>query len=286
MGDKTQSDARASTNETDEYRFGYTHDELERLRYQHHVWAEENQRFLSRTGFSTGATLVDLGCGPGYTTLDLAQIVGAGGKVIAVDRDGERSLPRLRAQAEAAGLFNIETKAAGLETFDLQEGSVDGVFGRWVLMYLPESTVKSLIGRMAKWLRPGGVCAFTEFCNFRHIHIHPESTFLPDIAEALIQAVTGERGCNPEIGNELPGLLRSAGLNVKINVIVKAVRATTQEWLWPDALFRSHLPALVKEGFLAHSVFENFIAEWEARSKEPDAIFFSSPMMEVIGRRS
>jgi len=286
MGDKKEIDRLPSTNQNDEYRFGYSHEEIERLRYQHHVWAKENQRFISRAGFSTGATLVDLGCGPGYTTLDLAQIVGSEGKIIAIDRDGERSLPLLKAQAEAAGLFNIETRAASLETFDLQEGSVDGVYGRWVLMYLPETTVKPLIGRLAKWLRPGGVCALTEFCNYRHIHIHPKSKYLPEIAEALIQAVTGERGCNPEIGNDLPGLLCSAGLAVEINVIAKAVRATTEEWLWPDALFRNHLPALVREGFLAHSVFDDFLAEWEVRSKEPDTIFFSSPMMEVIGRRS
>lgn len=285
MGDKTEIDTLSSTNETDEYRFGYTHEEIERLRYQHQVWAKENQRFIDRAGFSTGATLVDLGCGPGYTSFDLAQIAGSAGKVIAVDRDGEHSLPLLKTQAESVGLFNIETRAAHLETFDLQEGSVDGVYGRWVLMYLPEATVKSLIGRMVKWLRPGGVCALTEFCNYRHIHIHPKSEYLPEIAEALIKAVTGERGCNPEIGNHLPGLLCSAGLDVEINVTVKAVRATTQEWLWPDALFRNHLPALVKEGFLAHSIFDDFLAEWEARSKEPDAIFFSSPMMEVIGRR-
>jgi SAM-dependent methyltransferase len=286
MGDKTEIDALAFPNGTDEYRFGYTHEEIERLRYQHQVWTKENQRFISRAGFSTGATLVDLGCGPGYTTFDLAQIVGSGGKVIAVDRDGERSLPLLKAQAEALGLFNIETRAVSLETFDLQEGSVDGVYGRWVLMYLPEARVKSLIGRMAKWLRPGGVCALTEICNYRHIYIHPKSKYLPEIAEALIQAVTGEHGCNPEIGNGLPGLLHSAGLDVEINVIAKAVRATTQEWRWPDALFRNHLPALVKEGFLAQSVFDNFLAEWEARSKEPNAIFFASPMMEVVGRRS
>ncbi len=286
MGDKTEIDTLASTNGTDEYRFGYTQEEIERLRYQHHVWTKENQRFISRAGFSKGSTLVDLGCGPGYTTLDLSQIVGAGGKVIAVDRDGERSLPLLKVQAEAAGLFNIETRAANLETFDLQEGSVDGVYGRWVLMYLPETRVKSLIGRMVKWLRPGAACALTELCNFGHIHIYPKSKYLPEIAEALSKAVTGEIGCNPEIGNDLPGLLHSAGLDVEINVIVKAVRATTQEWLWPDALFRNHLPALVKEGYLAHGVFDNFLAEWEARSKDPDAIFFSSPMMEVVARRS
>jgi SAM-dependent methyltransferase len=287
MGDKTEIDRIApATEEPDKYRFGYTHEEVERLRYQHHVWAHENQRFFSRAGFSTGETLIDLGCGPGYTTLDLAQIVGSGGNVIAVDRDGERSLPLLKAQAEALGLFNIETRAARLETFDLQEGSVDGVYGRWVLMYLPEAAVKPLIGRIAKWLRPGGVCALAEFCNYRQIHIHPKSKYLPEIAEAFVRAVTGERGCNPQIGNDLPGILCAAGLDVEINVSVKAVRATTQEWRWPDTLFRNHLPALVKEGFLAHSVFTDFLAEWEARSKEPGTIFFGSPMMEVIGRRS
>jgi len=285
MGDNTEINKFASTNETDEYRFGYTHKEIERLRYQHQVWAKENQRFLSLAGFNKGATLVDLGCGPGYTTLDLAQIVGPAGKVIAVDRDGERSLPLLKVQAEAVGLFNIETRATSLETFDLQEGSVDGVYGRWVLMYLPEVMVKSLISRMVKWLRPGGVCALAEFCNYRHIHIHPKSQCLPEIAEALIRAVTGERGCNPEIGNHLPGLLSAAGLDVEINVTVKAVRATTPEWLWPDALFRNHLPALVQEGFLASNIYDDFLAEWEVRSKDPDAIFFGSPMMEVIGRR-
>lgn len=285
MGEKTGMDALASTSENDEYRFGYSHKELERLRYQHQVWAKENQRFITRAGFRTDATLVDLGCGPGYTTFDLAQIVGPGGKIIAVDRDGERSLPLLHAQAEAIGLYNIETIAANLETFDLQEGSVEGVYGRWALMYLPEAMVKSLIGRIAKWLRPGGVCALTEFCNYRHIHIHPKSKHLPEIADAFIQAVTGGRGCNPEIGNDLPGLLHSVGLDIEISVIAKAVRATTQEWLWPDSLFRNHLPALVKEGFLARSVFDDFLAEWEARSKEPNAIFFSSPMMEVVGRR-
>lgn len=285
MSDKIEIDALASTSKTDEYRFGYTHEEIERLRFQHSVWAEENQRFISRAGFSTGATLVDLGCGPGYTTFDLAQTVGPGGKVIAVDRDGERSLPLLKAQAHTLGLFNIETRAADLETFDLQEQSVDGVYGRWVLMYLPEAMVTSLISRMAKWLRPGGVCALTEICNYRHIHIHPKSRYLPEIAEAFIKAVTGEHGCNPQIGNDLPGLLHSAGLKVEINVNIKAVRAATKEWLWPDTLFRIHLPALVKEGFLAQSVCDDFLAEWEARSKEPDAIFFSSPMMEVVGRR-
>jgi len=285
MSEKPKTSPSPHSDETDEYRFGYSQDEIERLGQQHHVWAEDNRRFISRSGFSKGATLVDLGCGPGYTTLDLARTVGPEGRVIAVDRDGEHSLRILKEKAEAAGIFNIETRTADLETFDLQECSVDGVYCRWVLMYLPEKSVKPLICRMAHWLRSGGVCALTEICNYRHIHVHPRSRYLPEIAEALIRAVTGERGCNPEIGNDLPGLLRYAGLDVEINAVTKAVRATTGEWLWPDALFRNHLPMLVEEGFLARGAMEAFLAEWDERSKDPGAVFFGSPMMEVVGRR-
>ncbi len=274
------------TDQTNDYRFGYSREEMERLGNQHHVWAEDNRRLLDRAGFSAGVTLLDLGCGTGYTTLDLARVVGPKGWVIGVDRDGERSLPLLKAKAATAGLSNIETRTCELEAFDLPEGSVDGVYGRWVLMYLPETTVKSLTGCMAKWLRPGGACALAEFCNYRHIHIHPPCMNLPAVAEALIRAVAGDRGCNPEIGNALPGLLHTTGLNVELNVVTKAVRATTPEWQWPNALFRNILPGLVNEGYLTQEVLDAFLKEWEARSREPDAVFFSSPMMETVGRRS
>jgi len=273
------------TDQTNDYRFGYSREELERLGNQHNVWAEDNSRLLVRAGFSNGDTIVDLGCGPGYTTLDLARMVGPEGKVIGVDRDEERSLSILKAKAATAGLSNIETRACELEAFDLPEESVDGVYGRWVLMYLPEGKVKSLVFRMAKWLRPGGACALSEFCNYRHIHIHPPTIHLPAVAEALIRAVTGTRGCNPQIGNELPGLLRTAGLTVELNVVTKAVRATTPEWQWPDALFRDILPGLVQEGYLSQAVLDAFLKEWDTRSLEPDAVFFSSPMMETVGRR-
>ena len=229
--------------------------------------------------------MVDLGCGPGYTALELANIVGPKGRIIAVDRDSELSLQLLKERSAAAGILNIETRVADLETFDLPDRSVDGVYGRWVLMYLPERTVGSIIARVARWLRPGGVCTLAEFCNYRHIHIHPPCDHLPVVAEALIHAVKGNRGCNPEIGNTLPGLLNNAGLEVELNVVTKTVRATTPGWQWPDALFRDHLQGLVEEGYLKRQVLDAFFMEWEQRSKDPEALFFGSPVMEVIGRR-
>ena len=252
---------------------------------QHRVWQEENQRLLRRAGFGPGNTLVDIGCGPGFTTLDLARRVGPLGRIIAVDRDGERSIPRLREAAAAAGFENVEARVADLEQFDLPPESVDGVYGRWVLMDLPEREARALATRIAKWLRPGGACALAEFCNFRHISIHPPMEEFGLVTEALMGAAAGEGGGNPEIGCLLPGLLHGSGLDVELSVATKAIRPATKDWRWPDTLFRQILPTLVDKGLLAGKTKDDFMAQWEERSRDPSAMFFSSPVLEVIGRR-
>ena len=270
----------------EEYRFGHSPEELNRLREQHEIWAEHNQRLLARAEFAKGATLVDLGCGPGFTTMDLAEIAGPNGRVIGVDRDGERSLSLLLHRAEQAGRTNIETRVANLETFALEENSVDGVYGRWVLMYLPEHSAAELVTRAARWLRPGGSCVYVELCNFHQMTAHPPMRSLPAVTEAFFRAARGSRGCNPEIGTLLPGLLHSAGLEVEINVVTKAVRATTPGWRWPDGLFRGHLPTFAEEGLISKVELEAFWSEWEQQSQDPGAIFFGSPVMEVVAKRS
>ena len=273
-----------SETDADRYPFGYEDDELERLGDQHGVWQEQNQGFLSRAGFKEGDTLVDLGCGPGFTTLDLARRVGPKGRVIAVDRDGEKSIPRLQQVADRAGLRNVETRVADLERFDLPSESVDGVYGRWVLMYLPEDEVGPLIVRIARWLKPGAACALAEFCNYRHITVYPRAEHLDPVAQALMRAA-GAHGGNPEIGNVLPGLLDQAGLRVQMGVVAKAIRPTMPEWSWPNALFRQLLPTLVDAGHLTQEVLSSFLAEWEVRCQDPATVFFSSPVMETVGRR-
>jgi ubiquinone/menaquinone biosynthesis C-methylase UbiE len=274
-----------SSSDGRQYPFGYGNEEFQRLGVQHRVWQKENQRLLSRAGFGQGDTVVDLGCGPGLTTLDLARIVGPEGRIIAVDRDGERTIPRLREVADAAGFGHVEARVADLEQFDLPSESVDGVYGRWVLMYLPEREARALAIRVAKWLRPGGVCALAEFCNYRNLSVYPPMEHFGLVTDALMRAAAGGRSGNPEIGCVLPGVLHSAGLDIDLGVVTKAIRPATPEWQWPDTLFRQILPMLVEKGHLPGRIQEGFMAQWEDRSQDPSAVFFSSPVLEVIGRR-
>jgi hypothetical protein len=67
--------------ERDEYLLGTDAEELERLRFQHEVWARAGQELFERAGLGAGDVVFDLGCGPGFTSLDLARRVLPGGRV-------------------------------------------------------------------------------------------------------------------------------------------------------------------------------------------------------------
>lgn len=113
-----------------EYVLGTNDEELARLGLQHHLWRAHALSLWVRSGFAPGHTLVDLGCGPGYTTADLAQTVGASGRVLAVDTS-RRFVEYLRRQPPAPGAAPIDAFVADVEALTLPEASLDGAYARW-----------------------------------------------------------------------------------------------------------------------------------------------------------
>src|SRR5260370_37590911 len=64
-----------------------THDqELERLGVQHRAWRPVVLDCGKKAGVTVGSRLLDVGAGPGYATVDLAEIVRHIGRVVAVER--------------------------------------------------------------------------------------------------------------------------------------------------------------------------------------------------------
>src|SRR5881275_2744379 len=98
----------------DDYVLGTDDHELARLGLQHRVWRSRALDAWRRAGFNAGQTLLDVGCGPGYATLDLAEIAGAEGRVVALERSA-RFLDALRGAAMNRGLSNITPRQLDLE---------------------------------------------------------------------------------------------------------------------------------------------------------------------------
>ena len=72
-------------SELNAYILGTDEEELDRLELQHRVWASEARKGWNNAEFKKGHTVLDLGCGPGSCSIELADIVGSNGKVIAKD---------------------------------------------------------------------------------------------------------------------------------------------------------------------------------------------------------
>ncbi len=68
-------------------------------------------RRLTKPYVANGQVAADIGCGPGFHTISLAESVGPEGKVYAVDLD-KRAIQALEKKAEKRGCRNIEARAA------------------------------------------------------------------------------------------------------------------------------------------------------------------------------
>jgi ubiquinone/menaquinone biosynthesis C-methylase UbiE len=73
---------------------------------------------------STGATVLDLGCGSGTDTLIAAQRVGPTGKVIGVDFS-PAMLSRARRAVSESGVTNVELRESGAERLPIADREID-----------------------------------------------------------------------------------------------------------------------------------------------------------------
>ncbi len=99
-----------------------------------------------------GCDVVDLGCGSGQLTLDLARQAKS---VLAVDFSAEM-LELLGQRAAKAGLGNISTRRCTLQALDLPPASLDLIVTNYALHHLRHPEKAALLHQAARWLRPGG----------------------------------------------------------------------------------------------------------------------------------
>ncbi len=99
--------------------------------------------------------MLDVGCGAGASSLDLAARVGAGGQVLGVDIS-EPLIRRARALApqDAPALFRV----ADASSAELPEGAFDLLFSRFGVMFFDDPT--AAFAHMRRALKPGARVAF------------------------------------------------------------------------------------------------------------------------------
>jgi len=100
-----------------------------------------------------GQRVLDVGCGIGDPTLQVAVLTGPHGRVVGIDL-AEAMLATARERAAALGLAHVEFVAGDVTTMPLPAPAFDVVLGRWSLIYLDD--VVGVLTRLRGALVPGG----------------------------------------------------------------------------------------------------------------------------------
>ena len=262
-----------------EYALGTNEAEISRLGVQHKLWAAAAFALWERAGFRAGHTLLDIGCGPGYTSFDLAGVVTSKGRIVAVD-ESERFIEHLRSWQQRVGDTTIDARLGDVQHLDLEKGSLDGAYQRWVLCFVkdPEAVIRGV----AAALKPGGTIAIQDYLHDEGILLSPPSEPFRRFVRVVADAWRDHGGDN-DIGLRLPALLAKHGLTpVEISPLHRVARPSSPLWTWPTIFIETYAPKLVAEGRLTQAEHEALTADWAAHAADPNAFFVSPPMVDLI----
>ena len=167
-------------------------------------------RWLDEAGIEPGMRVVEIGCGPGMLTVELARRVGEGGRVYAVDRE-PRALAMAGERCAELGLGNVEILEDTFAMAVPEGGPVDAAVGRRVLMYQPDAV--AAVRQLARVVRPGGLVWFHEHDGT----IVPHDAQLPlhDEVRRWLHEMLVHEGASLRMGHALRGVLVEAGLDVQ-----------------------------------------------------------------------
>jgi len=175
------------------------------LESEHYV-AKISARFgplaIDRLSLKPGQQVLDIGCGSGPTTLDLASRVGPDGNAVGVDISPSMIAAAVD-RARSTSVANVRFAVADAQVDDLGASSYDAVFSRFGVMFFADPV--AAFTNILQALRPGGRLAFACW----------QSVFANEwmlVPGAAVAAVTGELPAMPAPGEPGPFSMAEPGL--------------------------------------------------------------------------
>jgi SAM-dependent methyltransferase len=256
----------------------YTHGHAEAVLRSHRWRTVENSAGYLAPRLVPGTTVLDIGCGPGTITADIARLV-APGEVVGVDRADEV----LASAARDHRATNLTFQPGDVYDLDLPDDTFGVVHAHQVLQHLADP-VAALV-EMRRVCRPAGVVAVRD-ADYAAMVWWPDS---PGIERwlAVYRDVARANGGEPDAGRRLAGWARAAGfadVQVSASVWCFATPDDRAWWsqTWAERTTGSTLGARAVElGLASRTELVEIAQAWLAWAEHDDACFLV-PHVEVL----
>ena len=183
----------------------YTHGHHDSVLRSHRWRTAENSAAYLLPHLQPGQRLLDVGCGPGTLTLDLAERV-APGWVLGIDAAAE-AVGEAERISDERGVGGVGFAVGDVYALEADDAQFDIVHAHQVLQHLTDPV--AALREMRRVLAPGGLVAVRE-SDYGAFAWAPDDPLLDRWLE-LYHQVTRANGADADAGRHLPGWFRAAG---------------------------------------------------------------------------
>ncbi|KAE8442948.1 hypothetical protein EG329_002486 [Mollisiaceae sp. DMI_Dod_QoI] len=230
--------------------------------------------------------ILDIGCGPGTITVDLATLVPQG-RVTGLERTGE-VLNQARAHAKEKNVTNIDFVEGDANALDYPDGSFDVVMCHQVLQHVQDPV--GILREMRRVAKLGGIIAVRE-SDYGSFVWYPDVEGMEEW-RSLYLKVAKSNGGEPNAGRMIHAWAKKAGFQAR------DIRNSSSTWcystkeeiewwssLWAERTLLSSFAKTAIDSKLATSADLGRIAEtWRKWGEQEDA-WFSVLHGEILCRK-
>lgn len=251
----------------------------ERLRILSRTLHASTASLFEQLGVGKGMHCLDIGCGGGDVTVELARRVGPSGSVVGVDMD-EAKLMLARQEVAAMGINTVTFQTLDICTQELPV-NVDLVYMRFLLTHLADPA--HALAASYHSLRPGGLL-IVEDIDAGGAFTWPEcAAFLR--YRALYDAVVLKRGGDPIIGQRLPVLLTDSGFAQVGMHVVQPIGVAGDAKLINPITMEMIGDAVLRDGLASREEIDGLVKELYAFAANPRTVAGVARVVQVWGRR-
>ncbi len=268
-----------SQEQEKDYVLGTHDEEIARLGLQHRVWRPIVLDCWRKAGIASGSKVVDVGAGPGYATLDLAEIAGPTGKVLAVERS-RRFIDVARHSCRLRDLAQVTFQESDIMDTAINATDFDAAWCRWVACFV--SSPATLMRRIKAALKPGGAAIFHEYSNYATWQVIPRKPAVESFVTEVMASWRAQGG-EPNIALHFPDLLREAGFTVlSVQPRVFTVRPRDEMWQWPASFIEINLKRLKEIGRVTPDWTDSVRTEFREAQENPTTWLTTPMVLEIV----